>query len=129
MQPPVDTVRITKQGRDQLTKLKRLTGIEHWNTLCRWALLVSLSEKSSPGAVGDKFEGGVDIQWKIFSGPLNMEIIALLKLRAKLDGFEQDSEGEATCFRCHLHRGLRYLTSGNQNLNLALLFKRLLKKD
>jgi DNA sulfur modification protein DndE len=38
MKPPVETVRISKQGRDQLIKIRRQTGIENWNIICRWAL-------------------------------------------------------------------------------------------
>ena len=44
----VEHIRLSKQAKNQLIKLKRVTGIEHWNVLCRWALCVSLSEQSMP---------------------------------------------------------------------------------
>ena len=37
----IDHIRLSQQAKDQLIKLKRVTGIEHWNVLCRWALCVS----------------------------------------------------------------------------------------
>lgn len=33
MKPPVDTIRLGKQSRDQLVKIKRSTGIENWNNV------------------------------------------------------------------------------------------------
>ena len=35
----VEHIRLSKQAKNQLIKLKRVTGIEHWNVLCRWALV------------------------------------------------------------------------------------------
>ena len=42
----IDHIRFSQQAKDQLIKFKRVTGIEHWNILCRWALCVSLAEDS-----------------------------------------------------------------------------------
>src|SRR5262245_45876871 len=66
MKAPVDPVRVSARGREQLIKLKRQTGIEHWNVLCRWALCCSLREPSVPPRESLKTEGGVEIAWKVF---------------------------------------------------------------
>src|SRR6266568_4616036 len=68
MKPPIETLRISRQGRDQLIKLKRLTGIEHYNILCRWAFCASLREETPPHEVPHGGEGGVDMHWKVFAG-------------------------------------------------------------
>jgi DNA sulfur modification protein DndE len=44
----IDHIRLSKQAREQLIRLKRHTGIEHWNVLCRWAFCRSLAEPSVP---------------------------------------------------------------------------------
>jgi DNA sulfur modification protein DndE len=129
MKPPVETVRISQQGRDQLIKLKRTTGLEHWNTICRWALCVSLHEKSTPlRSNTSSLDGGVEIPWKIFSGDLSSILAALVAVRAKLDGIDtSDYAVYNQYFRDHIHRGLGYLSSGKETAKIDDLFDRWLK--
>jgi DNA sulfur modification protein DndE len=126
MQPPVETVRISQRGRDLLIKLKRNTGIDNWNILCRWALLISLSEKSAPSPILEKYEGGVEIQWKVFAGEISKEIISLIKLRSQLDGFETSHNNDSECLKLHIHRGLGYLTSGHDRQDMRSIFAKLI---
>ena len=35
----IEHIRLSQHAKDQLIKLKRVTGIDHWNELCRWAPL------------------------------------------------------------------------------------------
>lgn len=119
MKPPVETVRIGKQGRDQLMKLRRQTGIEHWNVLCRWALCVSVREKTCPTSVNQKADGGIEMTWKVFAGEHADILIALNALRAKQDAFPNTDEGLANCFRAHIHRGLTYLASGTDTKSIS----------
>ncbi len=114
MKPPVETVRINSLGRDQLIRLKRQTGIEHWNILCRWALCASLREKSCPPPTQSGTENGVEMTWKIFSGDWSTVFAAMIAVRAQQDGFDLEAEGLATCLRLHIHRGLGYLCSGKE---------------
>ena len=112
MRPPVETLRITAVGRDHLLKLKRQTGIEQWNILCRWALCASLSENSAPPPIQSSFEGGIEINWKVFSGEWSSILAASIVIRARHDGIDTDEDGLATCLKLHVHRGLAYLCSG-----------------
>lgn len=119
MKPPVETVRISKQGRDQLIKVRRQTGIENWNILCRWALCLSLREPTPPPVPRQKYDGGVEMTWKVFSGDDGEFLSAIVHMRASVDGFDQETEGPATCLKAHLHRGLSYLASGNETRTVA----------
>jgi DNA sulfur modification protein DndE len=126
MRPPVETVRISQQGRDQLMKLKRATGIEHWNTICRWALCVSLREPTIPSrAISGGSDGGIEIPWKIFAGDQADVLAAMILMRARAD-LPDDSDGQALAnyFRDHVHRGLGYLASGKETSSLEVLFAR-----
>lgn len=108
----VETVRISQQGRDQLIKLKRNTGIQNWNILCRWALCTSLAEKSIPPQIKIVTDSPIEIAWKTFTGDGMEEIYdALVKQRNKTDGLELTKESLAEQFKLHLHRGLGYLAS------------------
>lgn len=119
MNPPIETIRISKQGRDQLIKVRRQTGIEHWNILCRWAFCVSVKEKTAPQVDIQKLDGGVEMTWKVFAGEHSEMFATLNRVRAKEDGFQSNNEGYANCFRAHLHRGLAYLSSGKDTKSLS----------
>jgi len=124
MRPPIETIRIGKQGKDQLLKIRKQTGIEHWNVLCRWAFCASLREAKAPPAHIEKLDGGVELTWKVFAGELSDIYASCVQLRAKQDGFPATHEGLSSCFRAHLHRGLGYLASGSNTRSLSDFFKR-----
>ena len=111
----IDHIRISQQAKDQLVKLKRVTGIKHWNVLCRWALCVSFAEQSIPPLSKIPADSNVEMSWKVFGGRYADLYMALLKERCIRDGLGTDSETLALQFRLHLHRGISYL-AGNRKL-------------
>ena len=111
----IEHVRLSQRAKDQLVKLKRATGIKHWNILCRWALCVSLAEQSAPPQSKILANSNVDMSWKIFGGRYADLYYILVKERCIRDGLGTDPEIVAQQFRLHLHRGISYL-AGNKNL-------------
>jgi len=125
MRPPVETVRVGKQARDQLMKLRRQTGIEHWNVLCRLAFCASVREKTPPIDVSSqKLDGGVEMTWKVFAGEQSDIYAALCWQRVDKDGFSNSSDGASNCLRAHLHRGLAFLASGTDTKSISDLVTR-----
>ena len=114
MKAPVETLRIGKQGRDQLIKIRRNTGIENWNIICRWAFCVSLKEPTPPPIPRERLDGGVEMTWKVFAGEESDLYASLLILRAQKDGMSCTPDGLAKCLRAHVNRGLSYLSSGTE---------------
>lgn len=109
MKPPVETVRISQRSREILIRLKRKTGIEHWNVACRWALCASLSNSSKP-VVSPSPDSNIEMSWKVFCGSLIDVFPALLLVRAKKDGINvSNRESLAQYFRSHLERGISQL--------------------
>lgn len=104
----VSSVRVSQQGKDQLTKLKRVTGIKQWNVLCRWALAISLADPSPPLVRDIAGDSNVEMTWRTFAGAEATAYSALLRQRAKSDG-EADIN---VVLRAHLHRGLGHLAGG-----------------
>ena len=101
------SVRITQQAKDQLVKLKRITGIKQWNVLCRWALCASLADESPPLVRAVRADSNVEMTWRVFAGPIDVELEALL-----LDRLENAEEGFANLSElaaAHLHRGIGQL--------------------
>ncbi|WP_225071831.1 DNA sulfur modification protein DndE [Desulfuromonas sp. CSMB_57] len=110
MKSPVEHIRITEGGKDILSKVKRHTGIEHWNELCRIALFRSLATPSIPPAFNKNGDSNIDIEWKVLGGNLHAEITAIFLLRARKDGVPlQDRHILAAYFRNHLERGITML--------------------
>jgi DNA sulfur modification protein DndE len=110
----VEHIRLSQQAKDQLVKLKRVTGIEHWNVLCRWAFCTSLSEPSVPPSAKIPADSNVEMSWKVFGGRHADLYLALLKERCVRDGLGTDPEILAQQFRLHLHRGISYLFGNKQ---------------
>ena len=111
----VEHIRLSQRAKDQLIKLKRVTGIEHWNVLCRWALCLSLTERSVPPVARVPADSNVEMSWRVFGGRYSDLYVALLKERCEQDGLGTSAEVLAHQFRLHLHRGIAYL-AGNRDL-------------
>jgi DNA sulfur modification protein DndE len=117
MKPPVETVRISQRSRDILVKLKRKTGIEHWNVLCRWAFCASLSHPSRPVTVTLP-DSNVEMSWKVFAGSLSETLPAILVLRARQDGVSHEREPLAEYFKNHLERGISHIQNTKDLVDL-----------
>jgi DNA sulfur modification protein DndE len=111
----VERIRLSQTAKDQLTKLKRITRIEQWNILCRWALCRSLAEPSIPSPVPILADSNVEMTWSVFGGEIADILLIALKQRCHNDGLGTDKETLKTQFRLHLHRGIGYL-AGDSNL-------------
>ena len=107
----IEHIRLSQQGKDQLIKLKRVTGIEYWNVLCRWALCVSLAETSVPPSKKIPADSNVEMSWKVFGGRYADVYLALLKERCVRDGFGTEADMLSQQLRLHMHRGISYLAA------------------
>lgn len=115
MEPPLERIRLSKSGRDQLIKLKRYTKIEQWNILCRWGFCRSLAEPTQPSIVPIPADSNLELTWRVFGGEIADLLLLALKQRCYQDGLETDDETLAQQLRLHLHRGISYL-AGDPNL-------------
>ncbi len=102
----IGTIRLSQSEKDQLTTLKRRTGIKNWNTLCRLALCTSLREESDPPEVDLPADSNVEMSWSVFAGEYAELYLGLLKVRLSLSRRETASHELTALLRQHLHRGL-----------------------
>ena len=107
---PVEHIRLSQRAKEQLVKLKRHTGVQHWNELCRWAFCVSLRELSLPPAAPPA-DSTVEMTWKVFGGAHADIYWALLRHRCHADGLGVTPQVLAEQFRRHLHRGIALLAT------------------
>ena len=115
----VDVVRVDERAKNQLTTLKRRTGIKNWNVLCRWALCVSLAEPSIPADQEIATLSNVEMSWSTFGGPAADTYAAILRARCDTDSIPQTPDALAEQFRLHLHRGITYLVGNEDTKTLS----------
>lgn len=128
MSSRIDNIYLSQQAKEQLIKLKRITGIMHWNVLCRWAFCLSIAEQSPPPVSKIPTDSSVEMSWKVFGGAHEGVYDALLKERCRRDGFALTREVMATQFRLHLHRGIGYLAADKQSRDVAAFLTRVLPR-
>jgi len=112
----IDRVKISVAGKQQLSTLKRRTGIEHYNVICRHALCLSLANESPPPQETMQFSGGLEIDWRTFSGDADTTLVNILIARAIKEGHGVESSTVKQLLTLHLHRGLSYLASNSDSL-------------
>lgn len=110
---PIENIRLSERGRNQLITLKRRTGIQHWNVLCRWAFCLSIGQPTKPPDENIPADSSVEMTWKTFSGGDDDLYWGLLLVRAEQDGIAMEKQALGHYFRLHLHRGISYLAGSN----------------
>lgn len=111
----IDRIRLTAAAKNQLIALKRKTGIEHYNALCRHAFCLSLANPSIPPREAFNFNGGIDIDWRTFTGGQEALYLNLLLQRLHVDELTLDETMARQMLAQHLHRGLSYLSSRKED--------------
>ncbi len=110
MKPPVDTIRLNPKAREQLIRLKRYTGIEHWNILCRWAFCLSLRDSGAPPVIDSEKSTAVEMSWKVFAGDHDLVLSALYAVWNQ-NASSPDGTNSPDLVRRHIQRGLGILES------------------
>jgi DNA sulfur modification protein DndE len=103
--------KLSAQAKEQLIRLKTRTGIDTWNSLCRWGFCLSLREESPPTPVEIPADSNVELTWQVFGGEHAELYSALLIERMLNDRLEITERELARQFRLHLHRGISYLAT------------------
>ncbi|HBO2700917.1 DNA sulfur modification protein DndE [Pseudomonas aeruginosa] len=114
----IDRIRLTPLAKNQLSTLKRRYSIEHYNTICRYALCLSLK---TPGQVVDEnfsFVGGLEIDWKTLTGGHEVVFLNLVMVWLQTNGQACDEDGIKRNVHLHLHRGLSFLAGRDEGLEL-----------
>jgi len=110
----IDNIRLGQQSRDQLIRLKRITGIDNWNVLCRWAFCLSIADQNAPPRTKISGDAAVDISWKTFAGEHVDIYAALLIERAHEENRTISRETLSELARIHVTRGIGFLTARRQ---------------
>lgn len=111
----MERIKLTAAAKVQLSTLKRRTGIEHNNALCRHALCLSLANPSMPPDETFSFGGGIEIDWRTLTGGQDALYYNLLVVRLLAEGKRITEDAVKRAFQLHVHRGLSYLASRRED--------------
>lgn len=111
----MERIKLNAAARNQLTTLKRRTGIEHNNAICRHALCISLANPSIPPDETFSFGGGIEIDWRTLTGGQDGLYYNLLAVRLLSERKRVNEESIRQTFVLHVHRGLSYLVSRRED--------------
>jgi DNA sulfur modification protein DndE len=109
MKPPLENIGVSQRSRDMLITLKRKTGIENWNVLCRWAFCDSLANPNRPIPLNGQTDSNIEMSWSTFAGGHSSELLAVFEVRARRDGISKEKQERSSYFRSHLERGISQL--------------------
>jgi DNA sulfur modification protein DndE len=112
----IERVKLTANAKQQLSTLKRRTGIEHYNVIVRHALCASLANMTKVPNETLQFSGGLEIDWKTFAGEAEATFTNLLIMRALIDEGNAGPLAVRKVLQAHIHRGLGYLVSHPSSL-------------
>jgi len=104
----IDVIRLSEKQKQQLIILKKKTGIENWNVLCRWALCMSLADPTVPPKEDIPSDSNVEMTWKTFGGEFENVYLSAIKVsfyKCKPNLSFNDY------FKCHLSRGISKLNN------------------
>ncbi|WP_175830649.1 DNA sulfur modification protein DndE [Burkholderia cenocepacia] len=121
-----ERIKLTAAARNQLVTLKRRTGIEHNNAICRHALCISLANPSIPPSEALSFNGGIEMDWRTLTGGEDALYHNLLVARLLSEGRRVTDASIQEIFLLHVHRGLSYLVSRRDSDLLIEMAKSLL---
>ncbi|MEM8637755.1 MAG: DNA sulfur modification protein DndE [Cyanobacteria bacterium P01_G01_bin.54] len=123
MDPPVKHIQLSQSAKDQLIKLKRITKIDQWNILCRWAICRSLAEAHTPSIIPIPADSNLELTWQVLGGEIADILLIALKQRCHEDGLPMTPETLAQQLRLHLHRGIGYLAGDPDLKTISDLIK------
>jgi DNA sulfur modification protein DndE len=110
----INTVTLNQNSKDRMSTIKRYTGIENWNTICRWAFCISMADKTTLPEIDRKGDIGVEMSWKIFAGDLGDVFLAMLQKRCIDDNIEISSKNLNQQLWLHLNRGVGHIFANKQ---------------
>ncbi|MBR3379967.1 MAG: DNA sulfur modification protein DndE [Bacillus sp. (in: Bacteria)] len=106
-------IKLSRQERDRLIRIKAKIGFKNWNSICRWALCVSLADETVPFGPDIPSDSNVEMSWGTFGGEYQEIYDAVFRERCRKDEIEDTPEAIGKYFRLHLNRGINYLASKN----------------
>ena len=110
----INTVTLNQASKNKMAIIKRYTGIENWNIICRWAFCISMADKTVPPQIDRKGEVAVEMSWKVFFWRIKRNFYGNAKKRCIDDGIELSDKNLNQQLWLHLDRGIGHIFANKQ---------------
>lgn len=100
-----DTIRLSESTKRQLIRVKRITGTDHWNMLCRWALCLSLRMTQTLTCPHGEELSNVEMTWRTLAGHNDAAFEAIVKYSYDQHRQSSDSLTINVFLQSHIQRG------------------------
>jgi DNA sulfur modification protein DndE len=107
----IESIRLTESEKEMLVRIKRKTGIESWNVLCRWAYLLGLSQEQITSSSSHEKRDAVEIKWETFAGKNSYIYLAVTKYKYALELKRNKEITPFEFFHIRLSTGIRILSN------------------
>jgi DNA sulfur modification protein DndE len=102
----IENIHLGKIEHEMLLKIRRNTGLQNWNVICRWAFCLSLAIDDNPPKIDAKSDSSTEMTWKTFGGDNEGVYCALLDQSTHSNSGNRNDSMRNRVFRDHLRRGL-----------------------
>jgi DNA sulfur modification protein DndE len=119
-------IRYSQQVRNSLMTVKRRTKLQHFHTVCRWGLCISLADERparSQKAETSADSAVYDLPWTRFGQEFSELLAELLKIRAVKEGIECTDTNLQKLAEAHITRGVRRLAANKDIRSIVDLVK------
>lgn len=120
----IELIRMNEKTKRLLINIKRRTGIDNWNTICRWAFCISI--RNADAIIENLIESksNVEMTWKTFAGSNDRLYFALLKNDHATRIMDGEKITLSDLLICHIQRGVSIINSESGNSTASVLLGR-----
>ena len=128
MKKRIEFIKIDENGKNIMVNIKKKTGIDNWNVLCRYALLLSLKNRSLIYQFEKEQASSIIMEWKTFSGKYNSILEAIVKfkfseeMRNKAEHLQETHEKYVNA---HINRGIKIMRKTRDIKEIIKMIKKL----
>jgi DNA sulfur modification protein DndE len=119
----LDRIRLPQQTKDQLSRLKRITGMDQWNMICRWGFCMSIADPNHPPKQEVPSDSNIEMEWETFTGEHSDLYWGLLLLRAHEENTPRRKDSLLQLLRTHITRGISTLTARKDIKDITKLMR------
>ena len=104
----LEILKTSTNVRNSLTRVRTITGISTWNTLCRWAFCLSVKQTSLPREVDEKLDG-IEIDYDTLVGKSKDIYTQLLINNLVKHKVEINKKNLTKYLNAHVNRGVNII--------------------
>ena len=105
----IDVIKLSESAKNKLITIRKRTGCENWNIICRWGFLAAIKDSDKVTFENIVTDSNVEMTWRTFAGQYEKLYMALLVKELKRQGIQINKKNVNDYFKIYLHNGISIL--------------------